>query len=142
MRIGKCLKSFDRRLSSCSAVCWASVILDHLSVLSLQTASWIEELHLNDNAFGSAPPRMGRAIQSSSNNSDADSSAPAPSTPAASFSPSSSGSPADPTQSSTAAAQLLGVSLTCMKNLRVLDLNRCRLCKLSKYLPYSPLTRG
>nr|CEL73828.1 TPA: leucine rich repeat protein, putative [Toxoplasma gondii VEG] len=73
---------------------------------TLLTASWIEELRMNDNAFGSAPAC------------------------AAPYGESPCGESAhreEQSWQSSAAAQLLGVSLTCMRNLQVLDLNRCHL---------------
>ncbi|CBZ52386.1 putative leucine rich repeat protein [Neospora caninum Liverpool] len=91
---------------------------------TLLTASWIEELRLNDNAFGSAPPggipRQPFSLES-------------PSLDASQLSPSFEGRGSgqdggDQSWRSSAAAQLLGVSLTCMHNLQVLDLNRCQLC--------------
>ncbi|ESS32914.1 leucine rich repeat protein [Toxoplasma gondii VEG] len=76
---------------------------------TLLTASWIEELRMNDNAFGSAPAC------------------------AAPYGESPCGESAhreEQSWQSSAAAQLLGVSLTCMRNLQVLDLNRCHLSPL------------
>ncbi|KEP64853.1 UNVERIFIED_CONTAM: hypothetical protein HHA_203200 [Hammondia hammondi] len=90
----------EKGLSSLEAVLVARTLL---------TASWIEELRMNDNAFGSAPAW------------------------AAPYRASPCGESAhreEQSWQSSAAAQLLGVSLTCMRNLQVLDLNRCNLSPL------------
>ncbi|PFH34568.1 hypothetical protein BESB_066010 [Besnoitia besnoiti] len=96
---------------------------------TLLNASWLEELHLNDNAFGSAPPR---GVPSRELLSAGEAFAPSPPQQLRSSSPAEGHSQGQEARSSwgrgsNAAAQLLGVSLTCMRNLKVLNLNRCQL---------------